>query len=195
MFNDWERRILSKPMPVHWAGFESTTYRLQQAGWEFSAEQDYASLRTRLLLRHQGMQFHACTQYADTDFFAEQHNEAFKGIRFHVNWMTGGTVRVTDIHDNLTTMRPVDMQPTIIKAQNIEDMALFGAPLVRTKEVIVAPDSVPELMDRILELQQPGAQAHYEEVLRQMNQPGSVVQADGVRPQQQFHAQVMSLVA
>lgn len=197
MFSDWERQILSKPMPVHWAGFESTTLKLQQAGWEFSAEQDYASLQTRLLMRHQAFQMHACSGYVDTDFFIDQRNaDYWRNIRFPIQWMTGGGVSVFKVVDNFDGMQPVDMHPQINsnhRVDAIEDLNLFAAPLVRTKEIIVAPDSVPELMDRILELQDPMRQKYFEDKVREMNR--GVQRIDGPRPRQEFHAQVMSLVA
>ena len=198
MFQDWEQRILSKPMPVHWAGFESNTYRLQQAGWEFTADQSYERMGTRLMMRHQGFQMYGCTDHVDTDFFASRTSDKWRGIRFPIQWMTGGRVQV--IHEVggegiISAMQPVDMTPTLATAQarDIEDLNLFGAPLVRTNEVIIDPNSVPEMMDRILELQKPGAQAHYEERLREMKRGGSRI--DGLRPRQEFHAQVLSLVA
>jgi len=196
MFSDWERRILSKPMPVRWAGFESNTFRLQQAGWEFTAEQCFERMATRLMMRHKQFGMYGCTDTVDTDFFASQHSDHWQAVYFPVQWMTGGTCQVMRITDNFSAMQPVDMQPSFVdteKWESIEECVMFGAPLVRTNEIIVDPDDVAAMMERILTLQKPGAQAHYEEKLREMQRPGQLVK--DLRPQQNFHAQVISLVS
>jgi hypothetical protein len=48
------------------------------------------------------------------------------------------------------------------------------------------------MMNRILELQRPGAQEFYKQRLREMKVEGPIMQP---APRQQFHAQVISLVA
>ena len=72
------------------------------------------------------------------------------------------------------------------------DMKIFaGAQMVRTKEVIVMPDSVPDLMAHILKLQDPG-QAAIREKFRKDQLLGKLGLKD-VRPRQNFHAQILSL--
>ncbi len=195
MFSDWERRILSKPVPIYWAGFESTTYKLQQAGWEFSAEQDMASMRCRIMLRHQAFRMHGCSNFVDTDFFAPQHGDHWDRLCFSIQWMTSGDVMVHRIADDFSTFKPVDMQPQILshsEIENIEDMALFaGVPLTRTKEIVVDPATVADMMQEILKMQDPARKEYYEEQVKLAGRPGQRI--DGIRPRQDFHAQIVSL--
>ena len=44
--------ILIRPHTVLWAGWETTTWRLQQAGWELISQQDFARGRIQLAMRH-----------------------------------------------------------------------------------------------------------------------------------------------
>jgi len=195
MFPDWERRILSKPIPVHWAGFESNTLKLQNAGWEFSAEQSMENLQSRILIRHQAYQMHGCSAFVATNFFGLQRGDEWDGIRFPIQWMTSGGVQVHRIQDNLSAFAAVDMQPQLQcqhEIKNIEDMALFaGVSLARTKEVIVDPATVPDLMAQILEMQTPARKEYYDEKVRLARQVGRRI--DEVNPRQKFHAQILSL--
>jgi hypothetical protein len=45
-------RILSRSFPVEWAGWETTTQRLQQAGWQIAYQYDFGSDRYRFLFKH-----------------------------------------------------------------------------------------------------------------------------------------------
>ncbi len=47
-------RILSRPLRVHWAGWETDTYRLQRSGWKISAMQDVRGNRLQMAFRHNG---------------------------------------------------------------------------------------------------------------------------------------------
>lgn len=195
MFPDWERRILSKPVPVHWAGFESTTYKLQQAGWEFSAEQDPAMARCRLMMRHKVFRMHGCSNFVDTDFYGPQYGSHWNSMHFSLQWMTSGDVMVHRIMDDFSNFKPVDMQPQILsnsEIENIEDMALFaGVSLVRTKEIVVDPTTVSDLMAQILKQQDPARKEYYEEQVKISFRSGQRI--DGIRPRQNFHAQIVSL--
>ncbi len=195
MFPDWERRILSKPVPIHWAGFESNTYKLQQAGWEFSAEQDLAFGRGRIVMRHQDFHMHGCSNFVDIDFFGPQYGDQWNRMIFPVQWMTSGDVLVQRIMDDFSSFNPVDMQPQVLshsEIENIEDMALFaGVPLARTKEIVVDPATVADMMQEILKMQSPARKEYYEEQVKLARGAGHRV--DGIRPRQDFHAQIVSL--
>jgi len=186
------RYILSRPHPVIWAGFRSDTRTLQQAGWEFSASQQFETDSVGLVMRHGVMGIHAVTNTVPNMMY-DLHPQALQ--QFRVNYLTdrGITFQHMEVPNWLPTCRPVDMQPQMVEVKSIEDMNLFAGCMARTQELIVDPDDVSAMMDRILELQRPGAQAHYEKVLRDSRAEGSVVRGAG--PRQNFHAQVISLVA
>ncbi len=187
-----DRYILSRPHPVHWAGFRSDTRTLQQAGWEFSASQRYETDSVGLVMRHGVMGIHAVTNVVPNMMY-DLHPQALQ--QFHINYLTDRSIEFhyTNMPDWLPSCEPVDMQPQIVEVKSIEDMHLFAGCLARTNEIIVDPDDISAMMDRILDLQKPGVQEHYEKVLREGRDAHSVVRRAG--PRQQFHAQIISLVA
>jgi hypothetical protein len=184
-------RILSRPLRLLWAGWETTTTRLQQAGWKLSAEQDFYGNRMRIALSHDGM-----SMYAMTPSFDFQYMEAARDYRYlesvpiPVVHAMGRQVFIHE-HGRIDWMfKEIDAQPTFTatKISKIEDLAHFAAPLVRCNEVIIPEESVPELLDRILKLQQP---ARTDRLREEMRSPEGLIAA----PQQKFHAQILSLVA
>lgn len=187
-----DRHILSRPHPVLWAGFRSDTATLQQAGWEFSASQRYDTDSVGLVMRHGVMGIHAVTDTVPNMMY-DIHPQALQ--EFHINYLTdrGIQYRTFNAPDWLPACEPVDMSPQMVEVKSIEDMQLFAGCLARTQEIIVDPDDVSAMMERILDLQKPGAQEHYEKVLRDSRAEGAVVRRAG--PRQQFHAQIISLVA
>jgi hypothetical protein len=74
------------------------------------------------------------------------------------------------------------------RIRRIEDLCHFAAPLVRTKEIIIPQESAPDLLDRILGLQQP---AKTDRIREEMRNPEGLT----VIPKQNFHAQIISLAA
>ena len=187
-----DRHILSRPHPVLWAGFRSDTATLQQAGWEFSASQQFETDSVGLVMRHGVMGIHAVTN-AVPNMMYDLHPQALQ--QFHINYLTdrGIQYRTFDAPQWLPSCEPVDMHPQMVEVKSIEDMHLFAGCMARTNEIIVEPDDVAALMERILAIQKPGAQEHYEKVLHEGRTEGGVVRGAG--PRQAFHAQVVSLVA
>ena len=187
-----DRHILSRPHPVLWAGFRSDTRTLQQAGWEFSASQQFETDSIGLVMRHGVMGIHAVTNTVPHIMY-DRHPQAVQ--QFHINYLTDRSIKFERYRmpQWVSECNPVDMIPQMIDVKSIEDMNLFAGCLARTQEIIVDPDDVSAMMERILDLQKPGAQAHYEKVLRESRIEGAVMREVG--PRQAVHAQVISLVA
>lgn len=190
-------RLLSPPCKVIFAGFETTTTRLQQAGWELSAEQDMNRRRVRLAMRFNPARLYMVSEAQDFDFFhAVGRGSGNYGMEGY-----GGNLPVfhtvhcaTDIRvqmmDDFSLFRPIDAAPQMVmsKFQSIEDFNLFATPLVRTEEIIVEPETVATLMEQIKKLQAPDLEAIRK---RRRYQEGS----SAPMPQTNFHAQILSLAA
>jgi hypothetical protein len=184
-------RMISEPHPVCWAGFQSDTLTLQQHGWEFSSHQDAARRTFYLMMRHQPTGMHAETNSVDYGRNAAGLRGREARLPFYVRWMTNAEVEFQRIPSPpwLKDCEPVDMQPQVItECTRIEDMNLFASPMARTNEIIIDPHSVPELMDRILEIQEPGRKEHFKRIAAEQRRDKAV-------PRQQFHAQVLSLIS
>lgn len=184
--------MLSRPLRVEWAGWVTDTFRLQQAGWKLSAEQDFYERRMRIAMVHEGLRMQAMSDRSEFDY--ERFHRSPMDLRdlppLIVRRAMGSEVRIHEAGRIDWNFQPIDAQPcmTSNRISRMEDLCHFAAPLVRSNEVIIPNESVPELMERILKLQQP---ARTDRIREDMRNPEGLIQA----PQQKFHAQIISLAA
>jgi hypothetical protein len=183
--------LLSRPLQVEWAGLTSDTYRLQQAGWQLSAQQQTYDGRMSLMMMHPGVNMRAMSQTIDFDYVRarEDWHHYLPTLRFNMQHMA----REINIHAHGQLdwdFSAIDAKPCIShrSIQRMEDLAHFAPPLVRCNEVIIPEESVPELMQKILKLQQP---ARTDRIKEQMRNPEGFTAV----PQQKFQAQIISLAA
>lgn len=185
-------RVLNPPLRVLWAGFEANTYALQQAGWELSAEQDFAFRRLRVAFRHRDWKLYAISDAVDWDFLLWATRNSLVElpplvVRYFVN-----EIQVLRVPDRVDAFRPVDAQPQFVQQEvrSLEDCGVFATPLVRTEEIIVEPRDVSALLEQIKKLQAPEQAA-----IRQRERLRAA--RDGLEreawPRQRFHAQVISI--
>lgn len=85
--------------------------------------------------------------------------------------------------------RPVDAMPQMktVTYKELDDFAHFASPMVRTQQIIVPEESVQDLLDRVLKLQEPARNEHFKRIVTDeyfdlTNQP-----------RQKVHAQIISL--
>ena len=188
-------RILSRPIRLEWAGWETDTYRLQRAGWKISAMQDIRGRRLQLAFAFGNgyRKFEAITeaipfQYeemADLHRMRGPHADRLDDIVLRVQQAVSDQVMIHMSGELGPAMwGPIDAEPryTQAKITRLEDFAHFAGPLIRTNEIIVPEESVPELLERILKLQQPGRIGRIKDELRGEH-----------RVEQHFHAQIISL--
>ena len=181
----FDRRIISQPHRVFWAGFETTTTRLQQAGWNLSAEEDFRRGAIRLAMKHEPLKLYGVSEpvehyYGGRTMFEEP-------LLFRVRYMSSRLDVV--INDNLMNFSPIDAYPQTmtIERKSIEDFKIFAAPLARTEEIIVDPNDVQAMLDHIRKLQAPEqADIRARNAARERRERYEAV------PQQQFHAQILS---
>jgi hypothetical protein len=191
VLND-QQRILSRPLRLLWAGWETNTLRLQQAGWQLSAEQDFYQNRMRIAMRHQSMNLMAMTPSFDFSYesAAMDQRRYLESFPIQVCAAMGSNVSIHEAGRVDWMFKDIDAQPTFTtnKISKLEDLAHFAAPLVRCNEIIIPNESVDELMERILKLQQP---ARTDRIREEMRSPAGLA----VIPKQHFHAQIISLAA
>jgi hypothetical protein len=124
---------------------------------------------------------------ADTRYGYDQ-----QPLEFHVRYCASNVV--VQMMDDLSNFRPIDAAPqmTRIERKSIEDFGIFATPLARTEEIIVEPETVSELLERIKSLQAPELAAIRERNRRRERDPGAVAEP---MQRQRFHAQIVSLAA
>jgi hypothetical protein len=147
----------------------------------------------RIAMKHDGMNMLAMTPRFDFRYEEAVRDPRYlDSIPIPVVAAMGRDVRIHE-HGRVDWMfKEIDAMPqwSTETVRRLEDLAHFAAPLVRCNEVIIPDESVPELMERILKLQQP---ARTERIREQMRNPeGYEVSAI---PKQKFHAQIISLAA
>lgn len=177
------------------AGWESDTFSLQQAGWQLSAEQSFGRGTMRIAMHHQGMNLRALTEVTEFDYMHAAHdwNDYLRGVVLHCGMM-GREINI-HMHGEVSpsAFQPIDATPQVFMERRIvkiEDLAHFAAPLVRSQEIILPEENVPELLERILKLQQPARTERIREELR--HPEGRMFDP---KPRQKFHAQIISLAA
>lgn len=180
-------RILSRPLRVHWAGWETDTFKLQKCGWKLSAYQDIRGSRIQMAFQHSGLRIEGITNVLPYQYeraLDMREREYVDSLLLTVQQMLGEHVMVHQSGDLPAVWGPIDAEPryTENRIVRLEDLAHFAGPLIRTNEIIVPEESVPELMERILRMQQPARIERIKEELRGAH-----------RPQQRFHAQIISL--
>ena len=184
-------RILSRPLKIYWAGWETTTWQLQKCGWSLSAYQDIQGSRLQLAFRHGGLMLEGITSVIPFQYERAmdlRERDYIDSLVLGIERMIGETVlvRQTSIGGVSSSFSPIDAEQryTEEKITRLEDLAHFAGSLIRTNEIIVPEESVPELLERIIKLQQPARIERIKEELRGER-----------RPEQKFHAQIISLRA
>lgn len=197
-------RLISEPHFVNFGGFESTTSRLQQAGWEIAAEQDFTRYGVRLLLRHQQLQ---CTAITDTHDFMRlsmMQMDSYGGgrdlgnprghlLRFNVVRMAYG-IQMAYVEEYPPAFMPIDAQMQFTRkiVQDVEDMGIFATPLVRTEELIVDESEVSAILAKLVEAQKPEQERIRDRKRLRESREGLMLDA---QPQMKFHAQILSIAA
>jgi len=188
-----DHHFLSRPIRLHWAGWETDTYRLQQAGWSLSADQDIMSFRMRIAMRHEAAQMRAISAPVDFDF-----HRNFSDPRYldHIVLPVQALGRDVSIHMHGAVewkFQPIDAQPQFIerKVSRLDDLVHFAPSLARTQEIILPEDSVPDLLERIRKLQEPARIERLKQSLA-VNREGMSLDA---YPRQKFHAQMSVSIA
>lgn len=177
--------VVSRPHRVIFAGFESTTTRLQQAGWRIAAEQSFHESSVQLMLSHQAAGLYMVAESARFDFMADWRER--EQLTFVIRRIARSLESVRCDAD-FSKFGAVDAMPQMrIETHRIEDFAIFAAPLVRTEEIIVEPQSVAECLAMIHKLQAPQlAEIRKRNAARERNEAVN---------QTRFHAQILSLAA
>ena len=182
-----DERLLSAPHEVHFCGFRSDTYRLQQAGWQLSVNQDSLGYRPSLQLAMHNKDFGGYMLAEAIEWDAFRPMGMHERLTFIVRRVCADIMVMQGLDFNL--FEPIDARPQYVTTErkSIKDFNIFASQLVRTEEIIIEPQSVAECLDLIRKMQAPELAA-----IRQRNANRDFSEATN---QVKFHAQVMSLAA
>lgn len=186
-------RILSLPVPVYWAGWETTTTRLQQQGWELQVEYDFSRMAYRMVIHHRRGEMWGLSDLVEMyRGWGSSRNYAQEPGPLHpIHIKHMASKMVVEIIGQTMSFQPIDAYPqfTNREIKRLEDMVQFATPLVRTKELIVNPDEIGKILELIQQAQLPEQEA--------IRKRGRLTHTQGTTidsiAQQTFHAQIVSI--
>lgn len=187
--------LLSRPIDIHWAGWQANTYALQREGWELSADQNLMHMAMRIAMRNQDLRCVAVTEMFE-DFRFEQYARDYGKVPpLRVQYFACH-IQVMKMHElKCMSFQPIDAAPQLVSDTTVhsyEDLKWFAAPLVETKELIVDPDKVSDILAKIAEAQLPEQEAIRKRAALRASREGMALEG---MPRRQFHAQVLSIAA
>jgi hypothetical protein len=156
--------LLSRPVRVFWAGWESDTFRLQQCGWKIAVKQDMYRDYYEFLFKHKevdlvamspGMTIHqAITDWQTGGQYAQQ----LPPIQITRVARTIELYRDIAVEDNLfNSYTMIDARPQMAerKTHRLEDSNVFAVAINEEKEIVIdqADMTVVDHLQAIKELQ------------------------------------------
>lgn len=195
--------LLNTPVKISFAGFESDTWQLQQAGWNIAAEQDVAYAGLRLALRNEHLHLYAVSQLISFEYMHYRNGgydlvEALRHLVVPIIYMAP-RIQCVEVVGNFSKFKPIDAEPMWAN-QNIRDLEDFNIfrTLDKSKELIVEPQTVAEMLQQIKKYQEP-KQKEIRENLRKKRLAErkfkSFLELQEVRPLQDVHAQIITIAA
>lgn len=179
-------RLQSRPLLLRWAGWEADTYTLQKHGWEISADQDVAYDAIRVAFRHPKLDVRGITERADYNYqlAAEDHRQWRQLPPLHVEHLVN-RMSLVIAHPTIGDFRAVDAVPQLARfdeIRSIDDLAHFAPAQAQQQLIIPEPETVPELLAKIVEMQSGARLERFREEIREERaaRPGLV------------HAQIIS---
>lgn len=164
--------LKSDPIKVHWAGFESDTCRMQQAGWTVSAWEDVRCMQMQLAFSRDGGRFNVGQPNVlkgISSRFSYDYRGRMAAMQGYGTYNTEVVAEIqavgSRVHlhehggiDISSKFHPVDATPQMWsgKITGLDDYGHFVPKgNLAPQDIIVADESVEELLAKILKAQQP----------------------------------------
>lgn len=186
---------------VYFAGFTSDTYTLQRNGWDISAQQGVSPWRSgyeiTLALRNRAAGLYATSAPLEVDLYLmSREPRYYKDMVFSIQRVSseievrsyGGKI---DFFNNFEAIDAEPMMNHSPSFQKISEMKIFK-PMVKTQEILIGPQSVPEALEYILKLQDPKQKEIREKKRKEQSREEVRNVLDG-KPQEEFIAQIISI--
>jgi len=149
------------PIKLHWAGWETDTYRLGQHGWEVSADQNVMNQTIRFAIRHLKYNIRG---------FSEMDRLCYQELRYNRTFSDSGGYGIPELpiqlasdyriiqHAPTTDFHPVETIPMYNvnpEVRELDDLALFKRLPQKTNQVYLREASLSEVLDFALSKQEP----------------------------------------
>lgn len=167
-------RVLSQPTTIYWAGWETTTERLQRFGWQLSAHEE--PRRHMLGLTFKWGNVAGTTEFVDFDYHQHHRNMPMRGtrtnLRFGVHSMGDrryvyppAELFASDINAEYW---PIDAAPAFSTREinGIEDYAVFRKVNMDAKQIFLKETDVSTMLELAVEKQRSSADKFRKRMLR-----------------------------
>jgi hypothetical protein len=181
--------ILSQPIRLHWAGWETTTLKLQQNGWDLSASEEPYDGSMAIAFRHESSRVRGMSRMEQFNYHQSWHDmEYARHISLPCQIGDFGVFQIPlDMGQAPYSFAAIDARPQrfdsymgkpMPKGRNAEafdewcHFAKVGQRQAR--QIIVQDESIDELLDKIMKKQEPDKQRYFEEKVRREANAGPV---------------------
>lgn len=164
--------VRSLPVRVRFAGFESDTLTLARAGWDLSMKQGYgfrSGYEMQLVMRHgdKNKAIYCMSHPLNLDYGAP--GRAFSDAMYYAKLMSEIGFDIAYAHSDISfrhmvpmstasflrdSFMPIDPRPQEVE-ESIKDFKFFKVAKPTVKDLIVAPEDVPELLNLVMKAQAP----------------------------------------
>lgn len=188
--NPADKYLASQPMRIHFAGWETDTYRLQQNGWQLSASQDPYNDSIQVAFQHSEYRMRGVTnhirRYDMMDRYSPTHRDPIDVAGFLASDFVSTRTNILP----MDSFKPIDAEPQFMEMRQLMSQNMFFAPnLARTQELIVPEQSVDDLLNMILDKQ---ASNRAQLIQRRVREQGQKIDFN---PRTHVHAQIVSIAA
>lgn len=192
--------VLRNPIcKVHFAGFESDTLQLQHAGWELSMEQlqVYDGVQLRMALKHEAGRIFAITHPVSSRAMYMLASAASPPPIFNIAWVGNEARFMIFPQPRAMAFSAVSAVPEYERTTEIkfEDAIPFRPLNHSAPEIVIAQQSIPELMELVLKLQDPKQKEIRESRRKEAWRRGEsgYEHSEGYKPASDIRAQIISL--
>lgn len=149
-------RLSSAPVELHWLGWRSNTYTLQQYGWQMSVDERMAPDHYDKIVRV-ALKYNDIIGYFDFSYsIIDPYQKIPMQLAARVDLSRTILFKVADFRPYFRPyFEPVDALPTMQDVNEVDLRKISWFRPVPQHEVIVKQPSYDELMDQVLALQAP----------------------------------------
>lgn len=187
-----DKYLASQPWKLHFAGWETDTYRLQQNGWQLSAVQDPYYNAMQIAFQHPEYRIRGVSNRID--HYDARRYLGFGDMRDGPRYLETAAYLASDFISKATFVapmekfKPIDAEPQLMSMQQMMSHNMVFAPnLARTQEIIVPEHSVDDLLNMMLDKQATNRAELIRKRVREQNQKIDF------GPRTHVHAQIVSI--
>ena len=173
-----EQIILSRPMTLHWAGWETDTYKLQRAGWELAVQQDYMRDMLLVAMKHRNLNIVGMTHGID---YRQAVHAPHHASPIHDSVNLGVSYRIEQQHMdfNPASFEPIDATPRMMSREVhcLEDLKIFKTVNQDAKEIYLSQASMADILSVALSKQE-GRQAEIRQRMIKDQELGEMMRRD-----------------